>query len=966
MIAMCTLQTMQGMRGFAVVWALCGALAAHGQTDDTFWFVAPEVTSLHGDFPVLLRFATFDAAATVTVDQPANAAFPPQTLAIPPSSAASLDLTPWLAAVENAPFDQVLNKGLRIVSTAPVSAYYEVNPSCGCNPDIFVLKGENALGTSFFIPSQNYLVNAHASSPGGFDIVATEPNTSITITPTQALIGHPAGVPFTVVLPFAGSTYSARAASTAAAAHPTGTVVTSTKPVAITLHDDSLFGAPFNGGCLDLTGDQIVPVPVVGREYIAIRGYLNTNTDRLFVVATAPGTQVSIGGVPVATLGTGQWYMHILAAPVALIEATQDVYVWHLTGFGCEVGAAILPSTECTGSESVVFVRSTGEFLGINLLVPTGAEDAFLFNGVAGSIPASAFAPVPGSGGAWMYAQITGTGFVPQLDASRITNTEDFFHLGIIHGGAATGCRYGYFSDYGERSYQASAEDLTVCAGDALAIDVAPVENGLYQWTGPAGYSATGQSVAVGTATAALAGSYVVSGWTGTCPIASDTVDVTVLPVGTASLSASICDGSTYPFNGALLDASGTYTTALTTAQGCDSTLTLALTVHPSPELTFSATTCPETPYAFEGNFYAANGIYPVTYTTAFGCDSVRTLELTVSEPIETSFNVTACDSWTWNGQAYTASDNLVSTFTAANGCDSTVTVALTVESSTFFSEEVALCPGEFHTLPDGTSVTAAGTYTTTVPSPTTGCPSTTTTEVALLQAFSSSTSVLLCAGDVHVLPNGSPVSTPGAYTTPLVSVLTGCDSTVVTTVVEAPRPAVNFFWTPVPVDALDPEVAFVNTTTGAAECTWSLSTLGASSVWNPEVQFPEMETGEHVICLACTSVQGCPAEACAVLVIEGDVTFFVPTAFTPDGDGLNEVLAPVMTGGGTAGYRFTVVDRWGTTVFETEDPEGFWNGSVQGGAHFAPDGLYLWRAVVSSAFGPERFEFMGNVLLMR
>jgi hypothetical protein len=60
------------------------------------------------------------------------------------------------------------------------------------------------------------------------------------------------------------------------------------------------------------------------------------------------------------------------------------------------------------------------------------------------------------------------------------------------------------------------------------------------------------------------------------------------------------------------------------------------------------------------------------------------------------------------------------------------------------------------------------------------------------------------------------------------------------------------------------------------------------------------------------------------------------------------------------------VVDRWGTTVFETEDPEGFWNGSVQGGGHFAPDGLYLWRAVVSSAFGPERFEFMGNVLLMR
>ena len=159
-------------RWLCAVCAVGSVLAASGQTDDTFFFVAPEVTSQHGDAPVLLRFATFDVGATVTVDQPANPTFPPQTVAIPPASAASLDLTPWLSLVENQPFDQVLTKGLRIVSTAPVSAYYEVNPSCGCNPDIFVLKGQNALGTSFFIPSQNYLVNAYAASPGGFDIVA--------------------------------------------------------------------------------------------------------------------------------------------------------------------------------------------------------------------------------------------------------------------------------------------------------------------------------------------------------------------------------------------------------------------------------------------------------------------------------------------------------------------------------------------------------------------------------------------------------------------------------------------------------------------------------------------------------------------------------------------------------------------------------------------------------------------------
>jgi gliding motility-associated-like protein len=225
---------------------------------------------------------------------------------------------------------------------------------------------------------------------------------------------------------------------------------------------------------------------------------------------------------------------------------------------------------------------------------------------------------------------------------------------------------------------------------------------------------------------------------------------------------------------------------------------------------------------------------------------------------------------------------------------------------------------------------------------------------------------VVLCAGAVHVLPNGLPVSTSGTYTSDLTSTLTGCDSVITTTLIGAPAPAVDFYWTPIPVDALDPEVSFVNTTTGAAECAWTIGQVGESEEWSPEFRFEEMVTGEHLICLECMSDLGCPSTACAVLVIEGEVSFFVPTAFTPDGDGVNEVLAPVLVGGQAAGYRFTVVDRWGTTVFETEDPEDFWNGNVQGGEYFAPDGVYQWRAIVPSAYGPDRLEFTGTVVLMR
>ena len=498
------------------------------QVDDAFWFVAPEVTNSHGDDPVLLRFATFDEAATVTVSMPAGAgAFPEQVLAIPANDALSLDLTPWLEVIENKPFDGIHNKGLRIVSSAQISAYYEVNPSCGCNPDIFALKGANAEGTSFFIPFQTFLNNSYANSPSGFDVVATEPNTTVSITPTEDLQGgHLAGVTYEVYLPFAGSTYSARAVGTSAGAHAAGTVVVADRPIAVTIHDDSANGAPF-GGCSDLMGDQLVPVEVVGQEYIAIQGYLN-GSDRVYVLATEDATEVSVDGVVVAQIDAGETHSHTLSNDAAYLTTSAPAYLWHLTGFGCEVGGAVLPSIDCTGSPEVVFVRSTSEFIGLNVLVPSGGEANFTFNGDATAITAADFQAVPGTGGEWMFAQVEAAGFVPQLAASRLANSSHYFHLGIVHGGASSGTRYGYFSDYGALKYQAFNSSLGACVGDEVALEVSPIENGLYEWTGPNGFADQGESVVTPPVGLDDAGPYVVQAYLGECAIENDTVWVEV------------------------------------------------------------------------------------------------------------------------------------------------------------------------------------------------------------------------------------------------------------------------------------------------------------------------------------------------------------------------------------------------------------------------------------------------------
>ena len=383
------------MKNLTSFWMLSLCLGTlWGQVDDEFWFVAPEVISGHGDLPIYLRFATFDVPADVTVDMPANAAYDAFEFTIPASSAYSLDLTSLVTVHENQPFNEVLDKGVRITSSAAVSAYYEV--SHVNNPDIFALKGDNALGTSFHLPFQNFTDNGF-NTTSGFDIVATEDNTVVTITPTQDLIGHPAGVPFDVNLPVAGSTYSGRASGSGASDHATGTVITSNLPVAVTVHDDSASGAMFGGGCLDLMGDQIVPDQVLGTEYVAVHGYLGGD-DRLQIVATQNNTTVTVDGATVATLQAGQSHSHTLNTPSAFIEASAPVAIWQSTGFGCELGGAQLPSVKCTGSTSTVFVRSTSETMRLNILVPNGGQGDFLFNGNAGVINATNFRR-----GAWQH-----------------------------------------------------------------------------------------------------------------------------------------------------------------------------------------------------------------------------------------------------------------------------------------------------------------------------------------------------------------------------------------------------------------------------------------------------------------------------------------------------------------------------------------------------------------------------------
>ncbi|MEO5602040.1 MAG: gliding motility-associated C-terminal domain-containing protein [Cyclobacteriaceae bacterium] len=451
--------------------------AGFAQVDTEFWFAPPEVTSGHGDRPIFLRISTMDKAASVQVVQPGRQNVQIAAADLFANTTQTIDLTSHINNLETNIAASVMKTGIRLTSSAPITAYYEVGAPW--NADIFVLKGRNALGNHFVIPAQNFYNNSSDYFPtpsSSFDIVASQNNTVVKVRPTKPIVGHISDTLITVKLN-AGETYSFRKVTLLATDNPGGTIVESNKPIAITIKDDSVI----NGGCRDILGDQLVPVEVAGTEYVVLKGFLDTQ-EFLFITATDDDTKIFMGGTdsPVATLTAGQIYRHQVTRQSTYVKASKTIYVFHVSGFGCEMGLAILPSINCKGSKQIGFSRTTSEFFGLNVLVRKEGISHFRLNGSSTLIPAGSFFPVPGTDDKWYAAQLSfGTQQILVGQASLISNNVHSFQVGIINGNAASTCRYGYFSSF---STLFIGDDLAICEGTTAFLDAGPGKES-YLWS---------------------------------------------------------------------------------------------------------------------------------------------------------------------------------------------------------------------------------------------------------------------------------------------------------------------------------------------------------------------------------------------------------------------------------------------------------------------------------------------------
>ncbi|MBC6992941.1 gliding motility-associated C-terminal domain-containing protein [Neolewinella lacunae] len=214
-------------------------------------------------------------------------------------------------------------------------------------------------------------------------------------------------------------------------------------------------------------------------------------------------------------------------------------------------------------------------------------------------------------------------------------------------------------------------EDITRCT-PPTAVDIAPgpFACATYAWS-------TGATTPTITLTAA--GTY---GLTVTTPCGILTDDFTLTFGGAAAtISEEICAGTPFVLNGQSYTTAGTYVQNLTAVNGCDSTLTLELSVVPALTESITEQTCAGTPFVLNGQSYTTAGTYVQNLTAVNGCDSTLTLELRVGQAQEATLTAQAEQGtpFVLNGEVYTSSGTYVQNLTAANGCDSVLTLNLRV-----------------------------------------------------------------------------------------------------------------------------------------------------------------------------------------------------------------------------------------------------------------------------------------------
>lgn len=190
------------------------------------------------------------------------------------------------------------------------------------------------------------------------------------------------------------------------------------------------------------------------------------------------------------------------------------------------------------------------------------------------------------------------------------------------------------------------------------------------------------------------------------------------------------------------------------------------------------------------------------------------------------------------------------------------------------------------------------------------------------------------------------------------------------------PNPIADFTAEPQPTTVINTWIDFTDRSEGSVYLwNWVFvnplgDTLGGSNEQNPGFQFPG-DTGLYPVNLYVVTTDGCEDDTTKMIEINGIYNIFVPNAFTPNNDGLNEEFFPKGVGFlEDKNFTFTIYDRWGEIIFQSTSLDDHWDGTARkkGGTELVAQGVYVWRLQVEQATrdSKDTHEYVGHVTLIK
>ncbi|MGE5520927.1 MAG: T9SS type B sorting domain-containing protein, partial [Candidatus Dadabacteria bacterium] len=454
-----------------------------------------------------------------------------------------------------------------------------------------------------------------------------------------------------------------------------------------------------------------------------------------------------------------------------------------------------------------------------------------------------------------------------------------------------------------------------------------------------------------------------------------------------------------YTWNGQSYTAAGTYSVTLKSAAGCDSVATLILQLVPVVSGTETVSRCAnQLPYAWNGNSYSAAGTYSVTLKSAAGCDSIATLILKILPVPISDTTIGICDRqlpFVWNGITYETAGTYTVTLTSNTGCDSLAVLNLLVNSYIIKApENITICAQELPYTWNGNTYNAAGTYTKTLSS-STGCDTLATLNLTIWPLVSATLTGAnsICVGDsttitlnlTGVAPwtviysdgnkndtlrnipsspytfNVAPKQTT-TYTLMSVSSVKCTNSNLNSSVTVNVKPTVSGVRYPDVTTQTNLPVQLQARNLGSlSKYLWSPGTgLNYTNIPNPIFRWNR--SMDYVIEISGTNE--CKIIDSVRVRIETSIisSLHVPKAWTPNNDGANDKLTPLLVNIKELHY-FIVFNRWGQKMFETHQKYEGWDGTWKGVQQVQD--VYTW---VVEGLGEDGVlhKFAGNSVLLR